>query len=604
MEAPAGIIESAIRNGFQPRDNRPIYELAGQAISLSSPLTRTGRFDVTVSRHFIGPFDALVNHRVRTANVLMPPRGGKSLISDLWLWYRIRHSPCFFMWVFQDEKLAKFHKEERVKRILRSDPFLRPFVPEPYNGELKTVLGTGIIIDGPSLGNLTGRGVEALSLDEVWQWKQGMMGEAIARQDDYRRLKNEKLLVISQGGWPGTDWDVHYHAGLIHEWNVQCQECGKHFEPAWNGTREDGSFWGMIWDKKKDARGYWDIAKAVPTARYVCPFCGGSHIDTPRLKNNWNLTGKYVAEDSDKNDSKVSFRASNLIIKSHFDMVESYLSARNQLKNGSATALIQFWQKEMATFANENTVRQSQNNLQRAVYEINSDWPEEDFRLMSVDQQKGNLFYVTIGAWSARAHQRRRLFRGVVHGETELVRLQKRFGVPSRRVLIDSGDKPKGPGGAYAMAIRNGWLCTKGVGTAEGKQRPEIYRTVKQRHGPPLKVQSTFHDLAWGDPDTGCGKKAPLQRFDSDEVSRTLQGLIDSGFWLEPPDDGSPEEKDYREQMSAEFLNSDGKWECPSGRNHYRDCAKGETLGAILLGGIQDPMDNRTSSERAKEARN
>lgn len=585
---------------FRARDRRPIYEWARENVFLPPRLTRSGYFNVDHSRQFIGPFDALQNHRVREVNVCAPVRDGKTLIADVWLAWLLMNNPGAFRWVFADDQQARDQAEERIKPILRAIKELAQFVPK---GEISEIAGVPVAIDGPAMGNLQARGYEKMVCDEPWMWPAGRLHEAKERQKDFKKRGSNKLLCISQGGSEKCeDWKEQFHLGIIHEWHIQCQGCGKYMAPVWSGKRADGSRWGMVWDKFKEPNGLWNAPKAATTARFECFHCGFAHVDTPLLKQRWNQTGKYLAEVSEKNDQKVSFHWNGIATYLFSELVELYLNACNQRKHGSLKALVIFFQKQMAEFSTESGLLQSDREFRVEKYEVNTDWPEEDGRLMTIDQQAGNVFYVTVRAWSARARQCRRLYRGVAHGEAALVEIQKRFGVPSNHVLGDSGYMPKGPGGMYAMAIRNGWLCVKGVGTAEGKGRPEIFRTVKQGKGrAPLKVQSTYCDLSWGDPDTGIPQRAPLQRFDSDEISASLEGLIKSGFWVEPENDGSPEEKDYLFQMSAEYKDEKGKWVCPSSRNHYRDCGKYQVLGAILKGWIQDPMDNRTAAEKEKE---
>ena len=67
-----------------PRDTRPTYEWAHEHVSTYPPLSKHGAFDVSGSRHFICPFDALDDERTREVNVLKPVRGGGSLIGDVW----------------------------------------------------------------------------------------------------------------------------------------------------------------------------------------------------------------------------------------------------------------------------------------------------------------------------------------------------------------------------------------------------------------------------------------------------------------------------------------------------------------------------------------
>jgi hypothetical protein len=606
---PSSLIELDWSEAWKPRDRRPIYEWAKENVFLQPPLTRTGPFDVTLSRQFIAPFDALQNDRVREVNVLAPVRDGKTLIADVWLPWLVANAPGPFRWVFQDEKAAEDQEEHRCKPILRNVPGFGPFIPD--RGRITEIAGMVVAIDGPALGNLQSRGYRYMVCDEPWLWDDGRLEEAKARQKDFRKLQNNKILVISQGGEAGGDWDRQFRSGIIHEWNVQCQGCGKYIQPMWTGFRPDGSRWGMAWDEKKDAQGFWDIPKAVPTARFNCAHCGFSHIDTPRLKTNWNLTGKAIAEDTDKSDAKLSFRWPAIISYSFTELVELFLNAMNQLKTGNPTALIQFFQKQMAEMANEQTVFQDHRSIATAAYEINSDWKDEDGRAMTVDCQEEGKFYAVVRAVSKRARQARRLWRGWLYSEADIEKKREEFKIEPINVLVDSGYKAKGPGGVYAMCIRNGWVAVKGVGTVTGQSLPEgFWHTVEVGGGRTIKVLRSYSEPAHGDPETGVTERAILIKFSSDHVADALDGLIESGFWIEPEDDGSPDEKFYRRGMVAEYKKTKkdtwsgrvtSKRVCPHGGNEPYDCGKYFVGWAIIKEFIDDPLDNRTSAQKTDE---
>jgi hypothetical protein len=606
---PSDLISIDWHLAWQPRDRRPIYEWAKENVFLQPPLTRTGPFDVSLSRQFIAAFDALQNDRVREVNILAPVRDGKTLIADVWLPWLIVNAPGPFRWVFQDEKAAEDQEEHRVKPILRNVPGLGHFVPD--RGRLDNVAGMVVAIDGPALGNLQSRGYKYMVLDEPWLWEDGRLEEAKARQKDFRKLQNNKVLIISQGGEAGGDWDRQFKSGIINEWHVQCQGCGKYVLPVWSGWRDDGSRWGMQWDDKRDERGFWDIPKAVPTARFTCFYCGHVHVDTPRLKSNWNLTGKHAAEETDKSDSRVSLHWPAIISYSFHELVELYLKADNQLKTGSPTATIQFFQKQMAEMANEHTVFQRAKTFSRAAYEINSDWELEDERCLTVDCQQEGVFY-----WQARAHSRRamgetrRLGFGKCYSETEILAVQEKYSIKPNHVLIDSGDKPKGVGRVYAMCCRNGWVPLKGVGTISGNAAMEGFgHTIRYIDGRTERVLRSYSEPFPADPETGTGERCQGIRFSSDIIADRLDSMITAGLWVEPQREEEGE-AEYKRQMSSEFkkLRRDkfsGREKmvrvCPSRENHQYDCAKMQVLFAILKDCIPDPLDNRTEAVKAEE---
>jgi hypothetical protein len=603
----AGIdLRQSWRDAMQCRDRRPIYAWAAENVSLSAPLTKTGPFDVSISRQFIDPFHALQNDRVREVNILAPVRDGKSLIAEIWLPWLIVNNPGPFRWVFQDDQAAVDQERQRSIKTLQSVPCLRDFVPLNTT-ELNNVAGMVVRIDGPSTKKLQSRGYQNMVIDEPWQYKRGAINEAKGRQGDFVKLLNNKFVCISQGGETNSDWDAQFKSGLIHEWNVPCQGCGQWIEPRWSGFRPDGSRCGMVWDEYKDARGFWNTDRAAATARYICHHCGFAHVDTPRLKTDWNNNGKYIAEQADKSEKKVSYHWTGIITYPWTELVDLFLQAMNQFKSGSPTALIQFFQKRMAEHSSEQTVHESNRSFARQKYEVQSEWDMEDGRLLTIDKQQEGLYWWVVCAWSGRAGGVcRRLGFGKAQGESELKEIQDRYKVPSNHVLVDSGYHPKGAGGVYAMCIRNDWISIKGVGSVkDGRTKIEgFWHTEDIGGGKTIRILRTYAELDYGDPETGTGERANLIKFSTDHIADRLDGLISSGQWIEPEGDDDP---DYKRQMSAEFKklkeNPFSKRQefirvCPSKNNHAYDCAKMQTLGAVLEDWLPDPLDNRTASER------
>ena len=74
-------------------------------------------------------------------------------------------------------------------------------------------------------------------------------------------------------------------------------------------------------------------------------------------------------------------------------------------------------------------------------------------------------------------------------------------------------------------------------------------------------------------------------------MSARVAGLIRAGLWIEPDDAETEMGREYRRQMSAEYLRPrvdkfTGRekmvWVCPSKNNHARDCAKEQVVLATI----------------------
>jgi hypothetical protein len=498
-------------------------------------------------------------------------------------------------------------------------------------------------------------------MEEVWMWAQGKMGEAEGRIGDYLKMQTSKILRISQGGpmdgvaMEESDWFRAYHKGLIHEWEVSCVQCGKYFEPVFSGQRVDGSFWGIQWDQHKLPNGDWDIAKCLPSVRFECPHCAHQVLDGPKTKIEWNRTGRWRAGKSNQlsviseqssvisdqspiapadGDTNIQHPTSNIqhpmaegtngeqpiaateevrkkdsfhwetVIDFPWDeLVELWLDACNAEKRGDLKPKLQFFQKRRAMFKDEESLLKGGLHFRRSVYDINSDWPEEKSRYLSVDRQEEDLFWWTVRAWSQE--RTRKLGFGKAYGFAAIEELREKFKVAPNHVLIDSNFLPKGDHGVYAACLKYGWIAVR------GDKAYSFTHRLKKRY-----VQKSYAPLSWGDPGSGtavAGRRyCPLIVFSKAQLNQKVQELIDSGRWEEPLNTTDPEmEKEYALQMAArvkksEYVSRTGEtktfWK-ESKNDHARDLANENTLGAMLEDLVPDPAMERASAKEEERLR-
>lgn len=626
------VIQEAWRGIFTARDRRPIPEWLKEHVRLSPPITKTGPYDISGSRHFEAVFASLQNDYKREVNVLKPVRGGGSLIGDGFCPWTIVNDPGPYMDVFQTEAIASEHAEARIKKIFESCEPVQRLLPadrhKNRNDEIAFTNGHTWYVRGPSLANLQAKGLRYLRLEEVWMWVQGRMGEAEGRVGDYLKMQTSKILRISQAGpMPGveletSDWFCAYHNGLIHEWEVACLNCGKYFDPIFSGQRADGSFWGITWDKHLVPNGDWDIDRCLPTIRFECPHCAHPMMDVPRTKGEWNRTGRYrVGGELKGEDSrelvppvfpngnpgsaafskKDSFHWETVIDFPWDELVKLWLNACNLEKRGELGAKIKFYQKRRAMFMNEERLLKGGLHLRKSSYEINSAWPEERARFLAADRQQEDMFWWTVRAWSPE--KSRKLGFGKCYGFAELEKLRDRFKVQPNHVFVDSAFVPKGDQGVYSACLKYGWIAIR------GDDKHFFTHKIKKRF-----VQKSYAPLSWGDPSMGTAQQnrkfAPLIVFSKPQMNEKVQELIDHGRWEEPLESVEPEmEKEYALQMASrvkktEFNPRSGKtkvfWK-ESKNDHARDLANAQVLGAVLADLLPDPAEERMTTEEPEE---
>jgi hypothetical protein len=584
-----------------PRDRRPTHEWARDNVILVPPLTKTGPFDSSISRHLEGPLMALDDDHCREVNVLAPVRGGKTLIADVSLCSVIGRTPGATRWVFQDDKAAKDQAELRTWPIIEANEWLDKMLPgDRHKARNQEIIfpGMPLHISGPSLGSLQSRGYQFIIADEAWLYKDGRMEELRGRLGDYVKMGTDKLLVLSQGGEMGSEWDNQCARGVLHDWEFQCLSCGKYLlANRWTLKRADGSRWGLAWDKHKLDNGLWDIPKVLPSVRFECEHCGHPHIDGTRTKTEWNRTGRYRVEATDKNPKRRTYHWTSVIDFPWEELVDMYLQAVNAWRLGNPTQLIQFFQKRTAEMKSENSLIEEISFAVRSTYDVNSDWAEEIDRMLTIDRQDEDVYYYTARGWSQRGRSRR-IERGKAFGFPELEAIRERLKIRANRTLIDSGFRPKGDHGVYSACIRYGWIPLKGAALENGEPRFFTHQTKKGR------ILRTYSEPIECDPEMGTGEQGQraVQRIDfsSPTYADRLENLIDLGLWEEPDiSDSDPMEVQYRKQMASEFkkrftvgpLKKERfLWVCPSKNNHYRDCAKMQVLGATLLDILPDEL--------------
>jgi len=604
-------IRDAWESVWRRRDLRPIPEWALDNTDLQAPLTITGPFDVSRSRHFIEPLAALQDDHVREVNILKPVRGGGTLIADIWVPWTRANDPGPVMFVLQTDPIADDHFTKVLMPTLESVPAIRSEIDSLDRFKITARKiefndGNHLHVNGPSIGNLQTNAFRFLVEDECWLYPD-KMADAEGRVGDFQKLENSKILRVSQGGpKDGVEmdhcaWGRAYRRGSVHEWEAACPLCNAFYEPIFTGQRADGSFYGITWDKIMLPNGDYDIAKCAGTGRFECPHCNGPVLDTPRTKSEWNRTGRYKLA-TEENRKRKSFHWEAVIDYPWDELITLWLDACNAERRGDLKPKLQFYQKRRAMHKDEESLLRGGLHFGRQVYEINTDWPEEKARFLTLDRQEEDLFWWTVRQWSLE--KSRKLGFGKAYGFAECERIREKFKVPPNHTFCDSGFLPKGDNGVYIACIKFGWRAVKGDDKFSfTHQGPKGY-----------ELQKCYAPLTWADPGSGTAdqgrRRCPLILFSKYQLNQQVQRLIDQGVWMEPQNSEDPEmEKEYAAQMGSRIKQSEYNpktgqtkvWWKESKNDHARDLANMQTLGAILRDCLPDPaMERLTKSEKEK----
>lgn len=617
---------------FSPPDRRSIIDWGKEKVTLPPVLAKSGEFDVSGSRHFIGPFHAIRHDRVRGVRILAPVRGGKTLIVDVSVPWAVANDNASVLWVMQDKVIAEDHAETRQMPILKSVPEIRPLLSSDRHKTRKAKIlfanGLPFIISGPALGKLQSKGFKWLILDEVWLYKAGKILEAKARMGDFVKMESNKFIVLSQGGEEDSDWDVEYRAGTEFVWRPLCSapECRKPMPLEWTLHMPDGTRAGAIFESIKREDGTYDADACAATVVYRCPHCGHRHPNTQRTRREWNESGDFYNAvtgelfDPANPPTEVSFRWHSLIDYPWAELVKEWLAAQTAKRVGNFGPLVKFFQKRCALMRSERTVHDSDLPFARMALEMTAPtdkaWPGEHTRFLTADRQEEDVYWVLIRAWAKDTGESRRVWYGKLFSEADIEEKRIEYGVAKACTVVDSGYRPKGDTGVYAACIRYGWIAAKGdepaffwhavkVKDKSGKERIE-------------RVQRPWAPRSFGEPGSGTKEQAkqrcPLIRFSAPTTADRVMGLIERGLWVEPAMEEADEtERDYRKQMTSEFKKPKvdkftGKkvmvWVCPSGNNHAFDCSKMQVLCAMqakLLPGDVESGGGRGDEKKGEE---
>jgi len=583
---------------FSPPDRRSIIDWAGEKVTLPPVLAKSGRFDISDSRHFAAPLQAIRHDKVRGVRILAPVRGGKTLIVDVAVPWAIVNDNASVLWVMQDKDIAADHAEERQMPILLSVPEIKPMLSADRHKKRKSDIlfanGLPFKLSGPALGKLQSKGFKWVICDEPWLYKPGILGNAKARQGDFVKTASNKFIAISQGGDEDGDWALEYRAGVEFVWRPLCASpiCRKPMPLEWTINRPDGSRAGAIFDSIKHQDGTYDVDACAATVRYVCPHCGHPHPNTQRTRRDWNTTGEFynastgVIFDPENPPTEVSFRWHALVDYPWDELVKEWLAAQDAKRVGNFKPLVNFFQKRCAMMRSERTVHDTDLPFARMKFEqpapADKAWPGEAMRFLTADRQSEDIYWVLIRAWAKGTGESRRLWFGRLYSEAAIEAKRAEYAVPVNCTVVDSGYRPKGDHGVYAACITYGWIAAKG--TDDHFFWHSVPNVTPGR--PPDRVMR-----AWAPEKQNAGKKARLIRFSSPTMTDRVMALIDRGLWVEPDvEEADGIEREYRRQMSAEFkrpkINKltgrrEEVWVCPSGNNHALDCSKMQALCAM-----------------------
>lgn len=450
----------------------------------------------------------------------------------------------------------------------------------------------------------------------------GMIDQAIARTTQYP--EDKKVILESQGGEDGFDFDRHYEDTDQGELHVLCPYCGKPQIFNWRGwhrVREDGSDAGFKrGDNAKLEDGEYNEHAILKETHYECFDCREKWFDTPNIRTALDVSSHYVSAKTTALTGNVGFNFPQWINRRlpWGDMMLSYLKAlRHKQKFGGVEPLKLWWQKTAArTWAKD--IDSPRAPVVVGSYDVKEKIPDEVCRVMAVDCQQSDTMTAASGKSSmghfwyvARAIDKHgnmfQLDRGYVTSVSDLLAVQKRLEISNENVGIDGGfwrndviDMAAKNIAPYQRKVKKHgrWvsqtiLHTYTVLVGSGKRKS--WKHADGRHRAVSQMQPQSRRIQWGG--SPLDIRVPLYEWSNLSIKDQLSELIAGG-------DGMVKYKSlsrsqiseatllkevgnltYENQMACEYrtIKKSGEpyWEKLRPDNHYFDC---EAMVLVLFG--------------------
>lgn len=627
-ETDAGL-RRALRKPWAVPDRRLMDKWALDRVRLGAGYAIEGPLNVESSRYMILPMRSLQSDAVRQVNALKGVQTAGSLIGEAWLCWMVENAPGPTMVNYQTEAVMKKQWRMRMRGFLR-DNLGQDVFPDDKRDTASMMISfphMSMIVQGggKNESNLQTVSVQNLLNDECWQWKGGFLQQAMARTDAFRRKKLNKIYNVSQANEEESDWDVAFHEGIVHAWTIQCEKCGGMQPYTWAHRLDDGTWGGVIWDKRQHLDGSIDVAHACATVRYRCILCGHSHEPGPRTDRHFNKTGAYSTLypkiaygklDRHPNPpplgvgENLSFWWPSMVGTPLPDLCQRWLAADRAYKAGSNHLKKEFYIKYLATFWNDS-IAEEKVDLVTHGFRMGERLPGRALCFITADYQEGRggdtpHYWVVARDWR-RTGASRLVFAGRLESKDEIEALRERLGVYKKAVLVDMRFRTLELARIMAPLGWGGLMGDDPVGDLYVHRlgKGKLSRTVRRPYSPMGHIDPMRGQRGQG------RKKVPYMKWANRPIKDMLWKLRNGkGVLWELPED-VPDA--YREQMDSEvrlrkWIGGRQKehWE-PLNKNnpnnHLWDCECMQLVAALKAGFIPfELVEDEPANEKATAA--
>jgi phage terminase large subunit GpA-like protein len=602
-------IEQWAREFLKPEDDLPVHQWAAKNFIMDASGPKGLDFyDPLFAPWMNEILDGSADPFIKRITAMCSAQGGKTAAAIIMLGRAIAEDPGPVLWLSSKADSLKQDVKSRIRPSFERSPVIARQLGEGRgdNNVMEMYLKSGVLIkygSGRSPGDLTGKPIRKLFVDELREWPPGHFGQALKRLRRWKGLS--QAFAFSTAGVERDDIHTSFLDGDQRYWYCKCPHCQHEQTLVWQGETADGRYYGVCGIKddptafdstQEDFESQWDWDKVKKTLRYVCKNCFGTmFVDDPASKAAVTLTGRWIAHKPQVKDHR-SYTWNALIDPygdSLVDLAKEYMMAKYMEDLGIMSYLHDFWKQSMAIPVGDRTEKQKLDNIE--IYDPKEPVATGEVLLMTVDCQTLGKFYALILKWQPTGTAKFVACK-CCQGWDEVKAFQLEHAVRTRCVFIDCGHWPYE---VYAACVRYQevklvpvpgqqpkkvilqWRAIKGDGN-----RTSFIWMIEDSKGNMVKVQKPVSRSEKGDPSMGKkgqGRSGYAEMFYSatNEVKNILQMMILRKTFTIPPG----VDPDFHRQMNSERKVKKcfkTVWEKIQGRdNHYWDCASMQVAAAI-----------------------
>jgi DNA-directed RNA polymerase subunit RPC12/RpoP len=461
-------LDRSLRDVFAPIDTRQVWQWAEDEIVLSRRQTETpGPYSTLLTPYVREPLACFSDPRVTDLTLCFGSQTSKTTILMIGAAWRMVNNPAPTIWVMPTEHLCRSFSENRWQPMVDDCHKLAALKPSNHN-RFKTLEqqfrdATLTFIGSNSPANLASRPAGLLFMDETDKFampsdrEAGAVALAENRTKSYTNAMRVKASTPTTGD--GEIWQA-FTAADQRFYFVPCPHCGHKQRLMWPRVR-----WA---EEARNEDGRWNLEEVKRTAHYVCEGCE-KPIDSGH-KTKMLREGEWRPTNPSAPVGKRSYHLNSLYAPwrscGFGELAAQFITAKQGmlgLQDFINGALAEPWEEQLTGEARPLTVGE---------YRLRDEPQEGEVRMMAVDVQQTNMFYV------CRAFRKDGSSRLVDEGQfttwADLEFKVKELGCDTPRkigpltaklVVVDSGFRTDE---VLDVCIRNRYLPGKGEDRAEG----------------------------------------------------------------------------------------------------------------------------------------